>query len=146
MIFNGTIHLDQKRAVERINFFIEKGKSFELKEKKERRSIRQNAYLHLILSWFAIEYGETLEYVKLEIFKVIVNPLSFKTERANPKTGEIRDHWRSTSELDTGELTLCIDRFRDYASKEAGIYLPEPKDLIHLAEIEKQIEQYKQYL
>jgi hypothetical protein len=35
-------------------------------------------------------------------------------------------------------MTLC-NRFRDYASKEAGIYLPEPSDLVLLQEIEIQI-------
>jgi hypothetical protein len=43
-------------------------------------------------------------------------------------------------------MTLCINRFRDYASKEAGIYLPEPSDLVLLQEIEIQINNNKNYL
>jgi hypothetical protein len=43
-------------------------------------------------------------------------------------------------------MTLCINRFRDYASKEAGIYLPEPSDLVLLQEIEIQINNNQNYL
>lgn len=42
---------------------------------------------------------------------------------------EQKTSWRSTADLDTKELTTAIDRFRNYSSKEAGIYLPEPSDL-----------------
>lgn len=144
MIFNATIELDRKRAVSRIEHFLKKGKTFELTEKKERRTIRQNAYLHLLFSWFAIETGYTAEEVKQEIFKKIVNPQTFY-EGEHGKLVKI-ERWRSTADLDTGELNLCIERFRDYSSREAGIYLPEPKDMALLQEIEKQIENHKQYL
>ena len=146
MIFDAKIELDKKRAIERIKHFILKGKTFELTEKKEKRSIRQNSYLHLILSYFALEYGETTEYVKQHFFKKVVNPDIFITEYANRQTGEIREALRSTKDLDTGEMTTAIDRFRHYASKEAGIYLPEPKDMVLLRDIEYQIENYKQFL
>jgi len=146
MIYNPEIELDQQRAKERLEWLIKKGKRFELKEKRERRSLSQNNYLHLILSWYAIEYGETLEYVKQEVFKKQVNKAIFQTEHINKKTGEIRVDWRSTSELNTAELTTAIDRFRDYSSKEAGIYLPEPKDLAMLNQIETEIEKFKTYL
>ena len=119
---------------------------FELTEKKELRSLRQNRYLHLILSWFALEYGETAEYIKQEIFKKQVNKEIFISEYANRQTGEMRTSWKSTKDLDTGQLTTAIDRFRNYASKEAGIYLPEPTDMIYLREIENQIENYKEYI
>lgn len=146
MIFDSKKELDRKRAADRIKHFFDKGKTFELTEKKERRSIRQNSYLHLILSWFALEYGETLEYVKQEMFKKQINKDLFAGEYANRTTGEIRFEWKSTKELDTGQMTTAIDRFRNYASKEAGIYLPEPKDLALLREIENEIENKKQYL
>ena len=148
MIFDTSTELDQKRAVERFKFLLDNKKTFEIKEKKPRRSISQNAYEHLLFSFFAIEYGETAEYVKQEIFKKIVNPDIFKTARVNPKTGQIREHWRSTAELDTKENTTAIDRFRDYSSKEAGIYLPEPSDMALINQIENELSKNnsKQYL
>ncbi|MEC4051129.1 hypothetical protein OX284_016965, partial [Flavobacterium sp. SUN046] len=119
---------------------------FELKEKKPKRSISQNNYLHLILSWYALEYGETLEYVKQEVFKKQINKDIFEYEYINKKTGEIRTEYKSTANLDTGQMTTAINRFRNYASKEAGIYLPEPKDLSELQYIENQIKNNEQYL
>lgn len=141
MIFNLNNELDKQRAECRFDFLLKHQKTIELKEKKPKRSISQNSYLHLILSWFAFEYGETLQYIKQEMFKKIVNKEIFKTEYINKKTGEIREDWRSTAVLDTKEMTLAIDRFRDYASKEAGIYLPEPSDIILLEQIERELSQ-----
>lgn len=146
MIYNPKIELDKVRAKERLEYLISKGKRFELTEKRERRSISQNNYLHLILSWYAVEYGETLEYVKQEVFKKQINTEIFKTEYINRKTGEYRVDWRSTSELNTKEMTTAIDRFRNYSSKEAGIYLPEPKDLAMLNHIETEITKFKTYI
>jgi|SRR5690606_31698207 len=141
-IYIATNELDIHRARSRLEYLIEKGKTFEIIEKKPKRSLSQNNYLHLILSFFALEYGETLEYVKQEIFKKQVNREIFKTEYINPKTGEVREAWRSTSSLDTKEMTLAIDRFRNFSSKEAGIYLPAPEDMVYLNEIEREIKKY----
>ena len=53
---------------------------------------------------------------------------------------------RSSANLDTKEMTTAIERFRNYASKEAGIYLPSPEDLSQLQEIENQTKNNAQYL
>lgn len=145
MIFDGNIQFDQSRAIERIHWLINKGKRFEIKEKRPMRSLNQNRYLHLILTWYALEYGETVEYIKQEVFKKQVNPELFRTEFINQKTGEIRDDWKSTADLDTKQMTEAIDRFRNYASKEAGIYLPEPNDLASMQQIEHEISKQKHY-
>jgi hypothetical protein len=146
MIFDPKNELDKKRAIERMKYFLQKGKVFDLTEKKEQRSLKQNRYMHLIFSWYALEYGETTEYVKQEIFKKQVNKDIFLTEYANRQTGEIRTSWKSTKDLNTGQMTTAIDRFRNYASKEAGIYLPEPHEMALLREIEHDIEKHKQFL
>ena len=139
MIFNATNEFDIQRAKERLGYLIDKKKTFEITEKKPKRTYSQNNYIHLLFSWFALEYGETPEYVKQEIFKKLVNPQIFLTEYVNYKTGEVREAWRSTADLNTKEMTTAIDNFRDYASKEAGIYLPTPDDLNSLNEIERQV-------
>jgi hypothetical protein len=146
MIYDASKSLDQKRANERIRYLIESEKVFEIKEKKKIRSLSQNAYLHLILSWYACEYGETSDYIKQEVFKKQVNQEIFKTERVNEKTGETRDSWRSSGSLDSKELSTAIDRFKHYAAKEAGIYLPEPNDMVFLNEIQREIIKNQQYL
>lgn len=139
MIFDGTQPFDRERAAERLQWLLNKEKTFELKVINGRRSIRQNSYLHLILQWFALEYGETTEYVKQYFFKKVVNRELFQTEHINEKTGEIREDWKSTAVLTKNELTTAIDRFRVWSSREAGIYLPDPSDLASINSMELQI-------
>ena len=144
MIYNPEKQIDINRSIEKIKYFIANNKVFELTEKRKKRTISQNSYLHLILAGFALETGYTAEEVKQDIFKKIVNPNTFY----EGEFGELVkiERWRSTANLNTQEMTLCIDRFRDYASKEAGIYLPEPIDLVLLQDLEIQVNNNKNYL
>ncbi|TDO66945.1 hypothetical protein EV143_1362 [Flavobacterium chryseum] len=146
MLYNPEKPIDVQRAVENFKYFVKHNKVFELSAKKVPKTYPQLKYAHLIMSWFAWEYGEKLEYIKLEYFKKLVNPSIFEYEFVNRKTAECRIEYKSLSDLTKDELTLAIDRFRDYASKEAGIYLPEPKDSIYLRDIEIQIKNNEQYL
>lgn len=109
------------------------------------RSNQQNRYMHLIFAWFAIEYGETTEYVKQVIFKRDVNQEIFKREYVNRKTGEVREDWRSTADLDSKELTIAIERFRNWSSK-GGIYLPAPNEQEYLKHIQIEIDRNKEYI
>lgn len=131
--------VDKQRFNDRSNKLFEEKAFVELRKILPVRTHQQRKYMHVLFAYFAIEYGETAEYVKQYIFKKIVNPLIFKTEFVNKKTGEVRVDWRSTEDLDTGETTITIDRFRDYASKEAGIYLPEPHEEEFLRSCEVEI-------
>ena len=111
-----------------------------------KRTLKQNNYLYLLLTKFAIEYGETVEYVKNEIFKKQVNSELFIFDRLNPKTGKTRPAVRSSSDLDTKELTDAIEKFRNYSSSEFGVYLPEPNETEYLESIENEAEKYKRWL
>lgn len=142
MLYNGEKEIDCHRAMERIKHLIKNKKVFELKEKKPKRTLSQNSYLHLILSWFALETGYTLEEVKQEIFKKIVNPQMFYEGEVDKGFVKIQ-RWRSSKNLDTSEMTLAIDRFRNYSSTEAGIYLPQPDDLTLLNEIRVELSKYE---
>lgn len=146
MLYNLSTEIDRLRLSARIELLMAEGATVELSKKKKIRSISQNAYLHLILGFFASEYGDTVQYVKEEIFKRLVNPDVFLFERINQKTGERRSALRSSSELTTSEMTQSIDRFRIYASKEAGICLPEPNEESLLEVIRIEIERNKNYL
>jgi len=145
MIFDTSKDFDRQTAVARFEKLMKAKAKFELTEKKPIRSIPQNSYLHLIISWFALEYGETLHYVKQNIFKAIVNADLFIYERVNTKTGSIRKDVRSTALLDSTQMTLAIDRFRAYSVKN-GIYLPEAGEIDNLNHINTEIEKQKRYL
>lgn len=146
MIYDSSKQIDIQRAVEKFKYFIAKKKMFELKPKRVAKTYPQLKYAHLIMGWFAWEYGETTEYIKLEYFKKLINPEIFQYEFINRKTGEVRIEYKSLANVSKDEMTLAINRFRDYSSKEAGIYLPEPNDLVLMRQVELEIENNKQYL
>lgn len=146
MLYNPEKPIDVQRAVSKFNYFVKHNKVFELTEKKVPKTYPQLKYAHLIMSWFAWEYGEKLEYIKLEYFKKLVNPAIFQYEFVNRNTAEVRIEYKSLADLTKDELRLAIDRFRDYSSKEAGIYLPQPSDLALIREIEIQIKNNEQFL
>lgn len=130
----------------RLASILAKGKGIvELTEVKPKRTIKQNNYLFLILGLFACEYGESIDYVKEYYFKLAANKTLFLREKEDKILGK-RRFLRSSSELTTEEMTLAIERFRDWSSIYAGIYLPSPEEhrLLELADIE--ISQNKEYL
>jgi len=144
MIYNPKNEFDCKKAIEKLKYFISKGQKFELKAKYPKRSIAQNSYLHLILTAFSIETGYTVEEVKQDIFKKIVNPdIFYIGEASGPIQEVIIERWKSSASLNTQEMTLAIDRFRNFASIELGIYLPEPNDLTIISQLEEEISKHK---
>lgn len=145
MRYDGSNELHAAQARARLERLIRERKVFDLTEKKPQRSLSQNAYLHVLIAYFACQYGETEEYVKREYFKKLVNPDTFIRERDDRFLGRIK-YLRSSSDLDRDEMTLCIDRFRSWSAAQAGIYLPSPDEgrLISLMELE--IEQNKEFI
>ena len=142
MKFDASNDFDKQRARARLELLIKGEKRFDIIEKRRKRSISQNSYLHLILTWFAIEYGETMDYVKVYFFKNICNKDLFLTEYVNKKTGEIRKAWKSTADCTDKELSNAVENFRNYSVKEAGIYLPEPNDLASINNLELEISKH----
>lgn len=145
MKYDGDNPLHAQQARSKLEKLIKEQKVFELTEKKPKRTTQQNKYLHTLLGFFACETGNTLEYVKQNYYKKLVNPSIF-TRRINDKfLGDV-EILRSSSDLDTAEMTTSIERFRNWASAECGIYLPSPDEerLLQLMEIE--IDRNKNYI
>jgi len=145
MLYDTSNPLDKANFILRCKKLAESGKVVELKEKKPKRSLPQNSYLHLILGYFAAKSGNTLEYVKLYYFKCLCNKELFVRQKRDKYMG---DTWtvRSSTDLDTGEMTTAIERFRNWSANEADIYLPSPENerMLEMAEIE--IEKKKNYI
>lgn len=143
MLYDGGNPLHAEQAKVRIKKLINDKKIFDLTEKKPRRSKRQNKYLHVILAYFGTQIGETMEYVKKCYYKMLVNPNTFIVEREDKYLGKIK-YLRSSADLDSAEFSLSIDRFRNWASMECGIYLPSPEEeqlvLLMELEVERNIE------
>lgn len=109
------------------------------------RSLSQNNYLHLILSWFGASFGYSLAYTKTRFFKTECNGELFFITRQNTKDNTPYTDIRSSADLTTAEMTLAIDRFRNFSANN-GLYLPEPNEHLYLQELERELEQYKEHL
>ena len=89
--------------------------------------------------------GYSLDEVKLDYFKKTCNRDLFERKKVNKQGYEIT-YMRSSSELTTGEMTTAIERFRNYSSAQAGIYLPAPNENQFLIHIEQEIQRNKEFI
>lgn len=144
-LFNLSNPLDNANFLLRARKLAEGGKIVELTEKKPRRSLPQNKYLHVILAYFGTQTGNTLEWVKQQYYKKLVNPDLFIREKEDKYLGKIKV-LRSSAELDTSEFSLSIERFRNWAAQEAGIYIPSADEAILIQQMEICIERDKEFL
>lgn len=136
---------DVEKFKEKANQMVREKAYVELKNKLTQRTLAQNSYLHVLLGYFGSEFGMTLEQVKYDIFKKICNKDIFIRRRKNKRGFEV-EYVRSTTELDKGEMTTAIERFRNYSSAECGLYLPAPHEGEMLFYAEQQMEAMKDYL
>lgn len=145
MIFNLNNPHEYSKFKEYVNKLYEQKAIVEVKKKLPNRSLAQNAYLHLILGYFACEIGYSLEEVKVEIFKKTCNRELFERKKVN-KYGKEITYLRSSSELDTGEMTTAIERFRYWSSANAELYLPAPNEKQFLVYVEQEIQRNKEFV
>ena len=128
----------------RVDELIEQRAVVDLTKKNPNRSLSQNAYLHVILGFFASELGYTLEEVKQGIFKQICNKEIFV--RNIEVCGKSIEYLRSSKDLDSQEMTTAIERFRNWSSLEAGIYLPSADEKHFISHMQKELRRYKQWI
>ena len=145
MIYNLSSPLDKANFLLRAKKLAESGVIVDLTEKKPKRSLPQNKYLHVILAYFGTQTGNTLEWVKQQYYKKLVNPDLFIREKEDKYLGKIKV-LRSSAELDTAEMSLSIDRFRNWSAQEAGVYIPAADEAILIQQMEIEIERNKEFL
>ena len=80
MLYDLRNPLDRERFKRRCNALYQKQGIVDLSE-KTKRSSQSNRYLHLILSYLAIETGNTLDYVKEVFYKRTANKELFLREK-----------------------------------------------------------------
>lgn len=145
MIYNTSNPLDKANFMLRAKKLAESGVIVDLTEKKPRRSLPQNKYLHVILAYFGTQTGNTLEWVKQQYYKKLVNPDLFIREKEDKYLGRIKV-LRSSADLDMAEMSLSIDRFRNWSAQEAGVYIPAADEAILIQQMEIEIERSKEFL
>lgn len=137
MKFNTAMPHEKSQAMSYFMKLINKKSLVEVKKINPNRTLRQNSYLHLLIGYFGQHFGYTLEEAK-QIYKEINKGIY-----AYEKKGRL--FWRSSTELDTSQMTQSIDQFRA-KSKENGCPLPAATDKEWLRSIENAIEQSSHYL
>ena len=145
MIYNLKNEHDVPRFKEHVNKLFRERAVVEVKKKTPGRTLSQNAYLHILLGYFGVEYGCSLDEVKVDIYKRTCNRDLFEHKAVN-KHGKEITCLRSSTELTTAEMSLSIDRFRNWSASEAGIYLPAANEHQMLLYAQQEIEKGKEFL
>ena len=142
MKYNLKNDFDKERFKKRVNFLYGNERVVILQE-MTKRTLKQNNYLHLILTAFALETGYTLECVKRNFFKLEVNKdLFLSEERGNFGT---KQALKSTTQITKDNLSIAIDKFKKWSS-DNGIYLPDAEDEEYLAHLEIEASRLQRYI
>lgn len=128
---------DINKAKTYFKALLNNSKKIELKEVKNKRSVTQNAYLHVCISLFAIEFGYTLEESKT----LLKRSCGFMNYTKNNFI-----FLKRTRDLKTDELTKFIEYIRNYAVS-LGCYIPTSEEYKENSfNIDKEISKNKTYL
>jgi hypothetical protein len=137
MKYNLQNPIDKTKAVTYLTKLLEDEKQIELKEVRKVRTIKQNSYLHVIITLYAIHFGDPLDIAKTDLKR----ECSFMRLEHKGK-----QYLKSTAKLTTKELTEFIEWIRNYSSIN-GCYLPTSLEYLEQKfNIDKEIEYNKQYL
>lgn len=137
MIFNTKNNIEKQDFLSQAKRLADEECIIELKKKRKQRSLRQNSYMHVCITLFAIEFGYTMEEAKALLKR---NCHFMVYEKNNQK------FLKSTKDLDTKEMTDFIEWMRNYASNH-GLFIPSSQDYIdNKYFFDKQIDSHKQYL
>ena len=139
MILDMAIVQDRRKAFDWLKDKIVKQHGvIEIKVKQKKRTIKQNAYLHIIIQIVAIAMGLTVEETKTHL-KRRCDMMVYE------KNGE--KFLRSSADLDTKEMTQWVEWIRNYSSYTVGCYVPTPEEyLINQFKIQQEIDKYREYL
>lgn len=143
MTYDLSNDFDLRKAEARLTALIGKRAVIELAE-KAKRSRNQNRYAHALIGAIAMETGNTLAFTKEQYFKRLVNPELFTETKDDPLAGKVT-YLRSSADLTKEEMTLAIDRFRNWAA-QLGYYLPAPGDEDMIRQIEFEMGKQRQFL
>lgn len=141
MIYDLSKPLDRERFIARTKFLLDKQRRVELTD-VSHRSLSQNRYLHICLTYFANELGESMEYVKETYFKRMCNADIFVYTQPDKVTGEEVGQLRSTREISREDMTTAIERFRKFAS-DNGCYIPSSEEHEYLRQMEYENEKMR---
>lgn len=143
MTYDLAQRLDRERFRTRCDYLMEKGAAVDLTE-HSFRSTSQNRYLHLLIGLVALEVGETVEYVKANHFKRMVNPDIFIVMKDDRWLGQV-ETLRSSADLTKEEMSIAIDRFKNWGRLQ-GWAMPDPGDTEILRQLEIEMSRQRAWM
>lgn len=145
MLFNLQNEYELSLFKEYVNKLFRQRAMVEVKKKHPGRTLAQNAYLHLLLGYFASQYGCSLDEAKVDFYKRTCNRDIYERRQTNKQGREVT-YLRSSSELTTADMTLSIERFRNWSAAVAGIYLPSADEHQAILFAQQEIERNQEFI
>lgn len=106
MLYNLQDELSRQKFKAMVRKLWDNGHIVELTDKR-KRTRNQNNYLHVAIGALAVETGNSLEFIKQEVFKRRVNPDLFIEEKEDPILGHL-EVLRSSRELTKEQMSVAI--------------------------------------
>lgn len=113
MLLNLSIPADLNKARTYFDKLVYDGSKVELKKIPQKRTVSQNSYVHSLFALWGNFYGYSLDEAKITVKRY----LGYTYQ----KNGQ--EYFVRTSGMDTKELSVFVDRFRNWSAHE-GCYLP----------------------
>lgn len=136
------LHRQQLRT--RFELLIKKDHGIvELKECKPQTTTPQSRYVRVICAYFGCMTGYEADYVYSVFFKSTVNYDIFAVEFFDKIRNRQTFRLRHITDLTKDECSTAIDRFIQWAAKEAGVYIPSPEDHYAIRQMEMEVERNK---
>lgn len=153
--FNLVLKNDREKFLEYANRLVAQGVKAEqqyeaalgvdLTRIKPPQSGQQLRFAFVCIGYFAAEYGISKYEAEWEHFKGKANHDLFYRTKPN-KNGDMIRYVRHMDELDMGELSLAITRFRNYAANNFEMYIPDSTDYAFMIHAMKVIDENKEFI
>lgn len=105
----------------------------EIKEKREKRSLGQNAYFHGVLCPIVLDGLRDAgwdEFEDLEDVKDYLKGLFARVSTVNKKTGEIITRIQKTSKMTTVQFMEFCDKIIKWGAEWLGVIIPYPNEYL----------------
>ena len=137
MIYDTANIVDSTDANIYLKKLIKKGAKVEVKEIKKKRSLSLNAYMHVVITLYAIHFGYTIEEAKT-LLKRMCNFMIYE------KNGN--KFLKRTRDLDNEVCSNFVEWIRNEAAKH-GCYIPDADNYTkNRFAIDKEISKNREFL
>ena len=136
-VYDLSSNFSAQKARERLKVFFDAKYTISIERVLNKRTLRQNSYLHAVIQLYAIHLGYNLDEAKTHL-KRHCDFMNYD------KNGEV--FFKRTRDLDTKDCTTFIDWIRNRAATE-GFYIPDADEMKkEWQQVQDYIKGYAEYL